>query len=100
MTLDDDKREAAPSHARATGQRLGRVLSDTARQALQPDPHRNSAARSGSRFAAFDVPPDAGLIPASRIQQALWSPRERLPGFGAQPHPELEATCLLSVGRS
>ena len=42
-----------------------------ARQALQPDPHRIAAARRGRRFATFDVPADAGLIPASRIQQAL-----------------------------
>ena len=71
VTLDDDVYEAALSHARATGQRLGRVLSDMARQALPPDSHRGAAARGGRRFATFDVPPDADLIPASRIQQAL-----------------------------
>ena len=71
VTIDDDIYEAALSQARATGQRLGRVLSDMARQALQPDPHRIAAARRGRRFAAFDVPADAGLILASRIQQAL-----------------------------
>ena len=71
VTLDDDIYEAAVSHARATGQRLGRVLSDMARQALQPDSHARSAARRARRFAAFDVPADVGLIPASRIQQAL-----------------------------
>ena len=71
VTIDDDIHEAALSQARATGQRLGRVLSDMARQALQPDSHERQSARRGRRFAAFDVPPDAGLIPASRIQQAL-----------------------------
>ena len=71
VTLDDDVYEAALSHARATGQRLGRVLSDMARQALQPDRRQGPAVRRGGRFAAFDVHPDAGLIPASRIQQAL-----------------------------
>ena len=71
VTLDDDIHEAALSHARATGQRLGRVLSDMARQALQPESRQRSPAQRGKRFAAFDVPADAGLIPASRIQQAL-----------------------------
>ena len=71
VTLDDDIHEAALSRARATGQSLGRVLSDMARQALQPDSHRRPAARPGGRFAAFDVPADAGVIPASHIQQAL-----------------------------
>lgn len=70
-TLDDDIHEAVVSHARATGQSLGRVLSHMARQALQPESHRGPAALRGGRFAAFDVPADAGLIPASRIQQAL-----------------------------
>lgn len=34
VTLDDDVYEAALSHARATGQRLGRVLSDMSRPAM------------------------------------------------------------------
>ena len=59
VTIDDDIYEAALCQARATGQRLGRVLSEMVRQALQPDSHRMSAARRGRRFAAFDVPPDA-----------------------------------------
>ena len=71
VTLDDDIHEVALSRARATGQPLGRVLSDMARQALQPDSHHIPAARRGERFATFDVPADAGVIPASRIQQAL-----------------------------
>lgn len=71
VTIDDDIYEAALSQARASGKRLGRVLSDMARQALQPDSGRRPTARRGKRFAAFHVPPDAGLIPASRVQQAL-----------------------------
>jgi hypothetical protein len=70
VTLDDDVYEAALSHARATGQRLGRVLSDMARQALQPEPQARRRGGRG-RFATFDVPRNAGVIPASRIQQAL-----------------------------
>ena len=34
VTLDDDVYEAALSHTRATGQRLGRVLSDMSRPAM------------------------------------------------------------------
>ena len=71
VTIDDDVHEAALCQARATGQRLGRVLSDMARQALQPARRGDGTAGRGGRFAAFDVPADAGLIPASRIQQAL-----------------------------
>ena len=63
--------EAALSHARATGQRLGRVLSDMARQALQPELQGLGERRSTGRFATFDVPRNAGVIPASRIQKAL-----------------------------
>ena len=71
VTIDDDIYEAALCQARATGQRLGRVLSDMARQALQPDSRAKGTAGRTGRFAAFEVPADAGLIPASRIQQAL-----------------------------
>ncbi len=67
VTLDDDVYEAALAMARATGQRLGRVLSDMARNALRPPaPPKKGRAR----FATFDVP--AGpVIPASRVQKAL-----------------------------
>ena len=71
VTLDDDVYEAALSHARATGQRLGRVLSDMARQALQPEPQAHGNRGGRGRFATFDVPRNAGVIPASRIQKAL-----------------------------
>ena len=69
MTLDDDIYEAALSHARATGQRLGKVLSNMARQALEPAPRERRAPRR--RFPAFEVPPGAPVIPASRVQKAL-----------------------------
>ena len=41
VTLDDDVYEAAQAHAQATGKRLGRVLSEMARQALQPSGPRS-----------------------------------------------------------
>ena len=69
VTLDDDVYEAAQAHAQATGKRLGRVLSEMARQALQPSVRRSAA--EASRFPVFEVPPDSRLIPAARIQKAL-----------------------------
>ncbi len=69
VTLDDDIHEAALCQARATGRRLGRVLSDMARLALEPGPPRRGARKS--RFPAFEVPPGTNLISTSRIQQAL-----------------------------
>ena len=71
VTLDDDVYEAALSQARATGQRLGRVLSDMARQALQPGPPPRRTSTGAERFAGFEVAPGTPLIPASRIQEAL-----------------------------
>jgi hypothetical protein len=70
VTLDDDVYEAAHALARATGRRLGRVLSEMARQALEPTA---PASRRGkkARFAHFAVPPGTKPIPASRIQKAI-----------------------------
>lgn len=70
VTIDDDIYEAALANARATGRRLGRVLSDMARVALQPQPAPPSR-RKRARFATFDVPEGSRVIPASRIQNAL-----------------------------
>ena len=72
VTLDDDVYEAAQAHAQVTGKRLGQVLSEMARQALQPSgqgPRRS--VKGASRFPVFEVPAGAGLIPASRVQKAL-----------------------------
>ncbi len=72
VTLDDDVYEAARARAQATGQRLGRVLSELARQALQPSSRPSKPpAKRASRFPVFEVPADARMIPASRIQKAL-----------------------------
>jgi hypothetical protein len=72
VTLDDDVYEAARARARATGKRLGRVLSEMARQALQPPrPRSTPPAKKAARFPVFQVPKGAGVIPASRIQKAL-----------------------------
>jgi len=71
VTLDDDIYEAARARARATGKRLGRVLSELAREALKPSGGQRPPAREAARFPTFEVPAGARLIPASRIQKAL-----------------------------
>jgi hypothetical protein len=71
VTLDDDVYEAAQAHAQATGKRLGRVLSEMARQALEPSGRSKRSVKGSSRFPVFEVPANARLIPASRIQKAL-----------------------------
>jgi len=69
VTLDSDVYEAAMHLSRSTGRRLGKVLSELARRGLQP---RKTIQRRGkSRFPVFEVPRDAPLIPASRIQEII-----------------------------
>jgi hypothetical protein len=70
VTIDDDVYEAAQANARATGRRLGRVLSDMARAALRPQTTPPTRGKR-RRFATFDVPKGSRMIPASRIQNAL-----------------------------
>jgi len=67
VTLDDDVYEAAVHLSRASGQRLGTVLSALIRRGLKPA----AAPRSRRRFPVFDVPANAPIIPASRIQQVI-----------------------------
>lgn len=72
VTLDDDVYEAAQARAKATGEKLGRVLSEMARQAIQPSRRRPLRSSKGpSRFPVFEVPAGAPLIPASRIRKIL-----------------------------
>jgi hypothetical protein len=71
VTLDDDVYEAAQAHARATGQRLGRVLSEMARHAFQVAERPPKGAARRRRFPRFDVAPGTRLIQASRVQKAL-----------------------------
>ena len=71
VTLDDDVYEAALCQAKATGRRLGSVLSEMARHALRGDLQPGPTAGQSGRFPAFDVPSDAALIPNSRVQRVL-----------------------------
>ena len=69
VTLDEDVYHAAAHLSRASGERLGKVLSSLARRGLAP-PTTSSKPRS-RRFPTFDVPPDAPVIPASRVQRVI-----------------------------
>jgi hypothetical protein len=68
VTLDDDVYQAAETLARSSGKRLGQVISELIRRGLQ-----RSSPRPGKhgRFATFDVPADAPIISAGRIQKIL-----------------------------
>ena len=69
VTLDDDIYEAAMHLSRASGERFGKVLSMLARRGLKPAD--SPARRSRHRFPVFDVPANAPVIPASRIQRVI-----------------------------
>ena len=68
MTLDDEAYEAALTLAKTSGKRLGQVISDLIRRAVQkPQGH---AMRGGKRFATFEVPPGAPMISLKAIRRA------------------------------
>jgi hypothetical protein len=69
LTLDDDVYQAALHLARTSGRRLGSVVSELMRRGLAP-PAPPARQRKG-RFPVFEVPPDAPLIPAVRVQEFL-----------------------------
>jgi hypothetical protein len=70
LTLDDDIHEAAQHLARKSGERLGKIVSELARRDLTNAPLDEPAQRK-QRFATFDLPPGAPIIPASRVQNFL-----------------------------
>ena len=69
VTLDDDVYEAAAHLSRASGKRLGKVLSRLARRGLE----RVEAPVLGRsrRFPTFRVPAGSPIIPATRIQRII-----------------------------
>ncbi len=69
VTLDEDVYQAALHLSRASGERLGKVLSMLARRGLKAAD--SPARRSTRRFPVFDVPASAPVIPASRIQRVI-----------------------------
>ena len=69
VALDQDVYEAALSLSRTSGRRLGKVLSELARRGLPP---RATPPRRGkARFPVFEVPPNAPIISAARVQEFL-----------------------------
>jgi Arc/MetJ family transcription regulator len=68
VTLDDDVFEAAQSLAKASGRRLGQVLSELIRRALQSE-SRGFTRQDG--LPVFPVRPDAGVIPDSRAADLM-----------------------------
>jgi len=67
VTLDDDVFEAARAQARASGKKLGEVLSQLARRGLRAS--AQSANRGG--LPVFKVQPNADIIPSSRAKDML-----------------------------
>ena len=69
VTLDNDVYQAAMHVSRMTGKRLGKVLSELARRGLT---HASPTASKGSRrFPVFEVPPNAPIIAATRVQEVI-----------------------------
>ncbi len=67
LTLDQDVFEAAQALARASGRRLGQVVSELLRRSLQAPPA--AAARNG--LPVFRVPDGAAIIPSDRARDIL-----------------------------
>lgn len=67
ITLDKDVFEAASAMSRASGKRLGEVISLLARRGLRTQ--EGKGRRSG--LPVFKVPSDAPVIPGSRAQELL-----------------------------
>jgi len=67
LTIDRDVFEAAQSLARASGRRLGQVVSELMRRGLRSQQPRSS--RNG--LPVFAVPPDAPVIPSDRAHDLL-----------------------------
>ena len=68
VTLDNEAYEAAVTLAKTSGKRLGQVISDLIRRAVQK-PQGPSSKRS-KRFPIFEVPPDAPMISLKAIRRA------------------------------
>lgn len=67
LTIDQDVFEAAQSLARASGRRLGEVVSELMRRGLRAHPPRSRP----DGLPMFDVPRDAPVIPSDRARDLL-----------------------------
>jgi hypothetical protein len=68
VTLDKDVYEVALHLSRSSGERLGKVLSALARRGMSAS---RTGKRGSRRLPTFDVPANAPMVPASRIQRIL-----------------------------
>jgi hypothetical protein len=68
VTLDDEAYEAAVTLAKSSGKRLGQVISDLIRRAMQKP--QGPAPRRGKRFPTFEVPPGAPMISLRAVRRA------------------------------
>lgn len=72
VTLDQDVYEAVMHLSRASGKRLGKVLSELARRGIKLQPPTPKRRKRGEwQWPSFAVPPHAPVIPASRIERYL-----------------------------
>jgi len=69
ITLDDDVYQAAVHLSRNSGQRLGKVVSTLIRRGLTPPGQFKK--RGKQRFPVVEIPADAPIIPATRIQRFI-----------------------------
>lgn len=67
ITLDDDVFEIAQSQAKASGKRLGEVVSALVRRGLKAAPSQPSK----KALPTFNVPPDAPIITSERVKSFL-----------------------------
>jgi hypothetical protein len=68
VTLDDEAYETAVTLAKTSGKRLGQVISDLIRRAVQkPQAHSR---KGGKRFPTFEVPAGAPMISLKAIRRA------------------------------
>ncbi len=68
VTLDDEAYEAAVTLAKTSGRRLGQVISDLIRRAVQKP--EAPAPRGDKRFPTFEVPPGTPMISLKAIRSA------------------------------
>jgi hypothetical protein len=66
VTLDDDVFEVAQAQAKASGERLGKVLSDLVRRGLESRKIRNR-----KTLPVFDVPRTGEIIPSDRASRMM-----------------------------
>jgi len=68
VTLDVDAYEIAVALAKSSGKRLGQVISDLIRRAVQKP--QVPAHKGGKRFPTFEVPPGTPVISLKAIRRA------------------------------